>query len=131
MIRALALLAPVLLSACAVLPPPDTTAPLPGGSAVALDQKVQVGEVVVTPLAVVEDSRCPINTRCVWAGRLVVRTRIDGDAGGERWSDTAELRLGETWGTHGKVVALVSGEPGKTTDRETRPEEYRFTYEAR
>ena len=25
---------------------------------------------VVAPLKVVEDSRCPVNARCVWAGRL-------------------------------------------------------------
>lgn len=131
MLRAIAFFAPALLTACAVVPPPDTALPLPAGSAVALGQKVQVGAVTVTPLSVVEDSRCPINARCVWAGRLVVRTQIDGQAGGEAWRDTADLRLGETWGTHGHVVALVSGEPGKTTDREVRPEEYRFTYEAR
>jgi hypothetical protein len=131
MLRALALLAPVLLSACAVLPAPDTTPALPSGTPAALGQKVRVGDLTVTPTAVVEDSRCPINARCVWAGRLVVRTRIDGQADGARWSDTAELRLGETYGTHGKVIALVSAEPGKTTDRETRAEYYRFTYEAR
>lgn len=131
MLRAPALPAPALLNACAVLPVPVAPPPFPSGSAVALGQKVQVGELTVTPTAVVEDSRCPINARCVWAGRLVVRTRIDGQADGARWSDTAELRLGETYGTHGQVIALVSGEPGRITDRETRPEDYRFTYEAR
>ena len=131
MLRALALLAPALLSACAVLPAPDTTPALAPGTPAALGQGVRVGDLTVTPTAVIEDSRCPINARCVWAGRLVVRTRIDGQADGARWSDTAELRLGETYGTHGKVIALVSGEPGKSADRETRPEDYRFTYEAR
>ena len=131
MFRSIAFLAPLALAACVVVPAPDSTPPAPQGTAVALGQRVQVGDLTVTPTAVVEDSRCPINARCVWAGRLVVRTQIDGLAGGERWSDTAELRLGETYGTHGKVLALVSGEPGKTTDRETRTEEYRFTYEAR
>lgn len=127
----IAALAPVLLAACAVVPPPDTTPPAPAGSAVALGQKVRVGDVTVTPVTVVEDSRCPINARCVWAGRLVVRTQIDGRANGEPWRDTAEMRLGETFGTHGCVIALVSGEPGKTAERETPPGEYRFVYEAR
>lgn len=128
----LAALAPALLAACAVLPPPDTTPPAPAGAAVALGQKVRVGDTTVTPVAVVEDSRCPMNARCVWAGRLVVRTRIDGQTpAGEPWRDTADVRLGETFGTHGRVIALVSGEPGKTTDRETPPEAYRFVYEAR
>lgn len=128
----LATLAPVLLAACAVVPAPDMTPPIPSGSAVALGQKVRVGDVTATPISVVEDSRCPINARCVWAGRLVVRTQIDGtDTDGVRWRDTADMRLGETFGTHGRVIALVSGEPGKTAERETPPEAYRFTYEVR
>lgn len=128
----LAFLAPVaFLAGCAVVPAPDSTPPAPQGSAVALGQKVRVGDLTVTPLTVVEDSRCPINARCVWAGRLVVRTQIDGTASAGNWRDTADMRLGETYGTHGEVIALTSGEPGKTTDRETRPEEYRFTYERR
>ena len=122
----LAALAPALLAACAIVPPPDTTPPAPAGNAVALGQKVRVGDVTVTPVSVVEDSRCPINARCAWAGRLVVRTQIDG-AG---WRDTADMRLGETYHTHGRVIALVSGEPGKSTDRETPPEVYRLGYEA-
>ena len=99
----------------------------PEGSAVALGQPVKVGNVVATPMKVVEDSRCPINARCVWAGRLIVETRIDG-AG---WRDTANITLGETYGTHGNVIALVSGEPGRTTQQPTPPEAYRFVYEAR
>ena len=122
-----AILAPLAFTACAVVPAPDSTPPAPQGSVVRLGERVQVGELAVTPVAVVEDSRCPTNVHCVWAGRLVVRTQIDG-AG---WRDSADMRLGETYGTHGKVIALVSGEPGKTADRETPPEEYRFTYEAR
>ena len=122
-----ALLAPAVLAACQVVPAPDSTPPAPQGSAVALGQSVQVGDVSVTPVGVVEDSRCPVNARCVWAGRLVVRTRIDG-AG---WRDSADRRLGETYGTHGKVIALVSGEPGKTAERETPADAYRFVYEAR
>lgn len=122
-----ALLAP--LAACAMVP----DAPIVDGTPraeltpVALGQPVRVGEVVVTPRSVVEDSRCPINARCVWPGRLIVETRIDG-AG---WRDTTNITLGETYATHGKVIALVSGEPGRMTDDETAPGEYRFVYEPR
>lgn len=125
----LASLVPLALSACAVIPdaPLVTGTPLPEGASVALMQPVQVGDLVVTPREVVEDSRCPINARSVWAGRLIVRTRIDG-AG---WRDTADITLGETFGTHGQVIALVSGEPGTVAGRETSPEAYRFIYELR
>ncbi len=32
--------------------------------------------VSITPLKIVEDSRCPQNVQCVWAGRLVVLTKL-------------------------------------------------------
>lgn len=129
------LAAPALLLAslagCAVIPdaPSPESVALPQGTQVALGQAVSVGSVVVTPIEVVEDSRCPINARCVWAGRLVVKTRIDG-AG---WRDTADLTLGEPWSTHDVVLALTSGEPGRMAGegQETPKEAYRFTYEAR
>ncbi|UIP05941.1 hypothetical protein LY632_09520 [Erythrobacter sp. SDW2] len=122
-----ALLAP--LAACAVIPDAPIVEGTPRAelSPVALGQPVYVGDVVVTPKRVVEDSRCPMNARCVWAGRLIVETRIDG-AG---WRDTANITLGETYATHGQVVALVSGEPGRMTNEETAPSQYRFVYEPR
>ncbi len=125
---ALALLSPVL-AACAMVPDAPIVVGTPAAerTAVALDQPVRVGEIVVTPKKLVEDSRCPETARCVWAGRLVVQTRIDG-AG---WRETTNIALGETYGTHGYVVALVSGTPEKQADRETQPGEYRFLYEAR
>jgi hypothetical protein len=115
------------LSACALVPdaPNVDGIPLPQGSRVALDQPVKVGSVVLTPKAVVEDSRCPINARCVWAGRLVVTTRIDG-AG---WRETTNVTLGEPYGTHGVVIALVSGEPAPEAGKTIAPADYRFTYE--
>ena len=135
MTKLLPRLAPALLlaalSACAVIPdaPSPESVALPQGTPVALGQAVAVGPVVATPMEVVEDSRCPINARCVWAGRLVVRTRIDG-AG---WRDTADLTLGEAWSTHDIVLALASGEPGRMAGegQETPKEAYRFTFEAR
>lgn len=117
------------LPACAVIPDvprPESIAAAPG-TPVALGQAVQVGTVVATPMEVVEDSRCPINARCIWPGRLVVTTRIDG-AG---WRETHDLTLGEPFGTRDVVIALVSGVPGKETGAEIAPADYRFTYEAR
>ncbi len=123
----LAVLAP--LAACTVIPDAPIVAATPRDemTPVAIDQPVRVGSVVVTPKRVVEDSRCPINARCVWAGRLIVETRIDG-AG---WRDTTNITLGETYATHGQIVALVSGEPGRMTNAEPVPSQYRFVYEAR
>lgn len=129
MIRIALSLSLVPLAACAMIPDAPIVEGTPRAelSPVGLNQPVYVGEIVVTPKRVVEDSRCPMNARCVWAGRLIVETRVDG-AG---WRDTTNITLGETYATHGHVIALVSGEPGRMTDAEPQPGDYRFVYEPR
>src|SRR3546814_15909501 len=62
----LPLAAAFALSACAT----TAGAPLPDGSDVALGQKAYVDGPPVQPVEVAEDSRCPMNARCVWAGRV-------------------------------------------------------------
>ena len=122
-----ALAASALIGACTMVPPPNSTPPQPQGYAVPFDVPVRVGDMVVTPKKLVEDSRCPMNARCVWAGRVVVTTRIVGPG----FSDTADLTLGEPFGTNGKMLALVSVRPEKTTQAEIGPRDYRFAFEAR
>ena len=41
-----------------------------------IGQSVVVDGPSVTPLAVIEDSRCPPNVTCVWAGEVRIRVRI-------------------------------------------------------
>ena len=89
-----------------------------------LGQPTRVGQLVVTPIKVVEDSRCPMNARCVWAGRAIVATRIDG-AG---WRETANLELGRPYLTHGIGLQLSSVEPGKMAGQETPQRSYIFGY---
>ena len=113
-----------LLAACATTPLAGD--PAPEGSVVALGQPVAVGNIVLTPMRVTEDSRCPINARCVWAGRITVETRVDG-AG---WRETVPLSLGETATARGYTLALVSAEPGQMAGGpEVKPQDYRFAFE--
>ena len=124
---ALALVALALVPACTVIPGGGQVPSTPAGPGyqVGIDRPVQVGSVVVTPKRLVEDSRCPANARCVWAGRVVLRTQIDGDG----WRDTANLTLGEPYGTHDMTVTLVSATPERTTDEEPDQSRYRFAFE--
>ena len=112
----------LLLSACTT-PLPITIADQ--GTAVVLNQPVHVGRLVATPQAVVEGSRCPQNARCIWAGRLVVSTRIDGDG----WHETVPLTLGERQQIGGTSITLVSGTPERRTEAPTRLRDYRFVFE--
>ena len=117
--------AALALAACATAP--MTGAPIRSDGMASIGQSTRVGALVVTPQAVVEDSRCPINARCIWAGRLVLAARIDG-AG---WRETARLTLGESYRTHGSGLALVSAEPGKMAGSPPSPPASRFAFEAR
>ncbi len=114
------LVAAFALGACATLPDPIRS----DGQA-RLGQATRVGALVVTPRMIVEDSRCPINARCVWAGRAIVRTQIAG-AG---WRETRDLTLGERVTTHGMALALTSVEPGKMAGAEAPPLNYIFAFE--
>jgi hypothetical protein len=62
------------------------------------------GGLTVRPNAIIEDSRCPLNVTCLWAGRMRIRASVSG-----RDSD---LTLGETLETPHGSVAFVVASPG-------------------
>ena len=75
-------------------------------------------------IRVVEDSRCPSDVTCVWAGevKIEVSTRID-DAAAERHEVTSSEPA--TVGAFRIVVVQV--QPEKISTRPIAPEEYRVT----
>lgn len=64
------------LTGCATIQPDRD-----GISRAGIGQTAFVGGPRVTPLAVLEDSRCPMNARCVWAGQVRLTVRIDTGSG--------------------------------------------------
>lgn len=119
-------LAPILafaLAACA------TTSDAPREGPVALGQTAYVGGPLVTPVAVVEDSRCPMNARCIWAGRLVVRVAIRGHSGGGSWTMRRDLTLGTPHPVADGALTLVAATPGRMAGTELRSADYRFTFD--
>ena len=66
----------------------------------------RLGDVVVRPLAILEDSRCPRDVTCVWAGRLRLRAAISTVPG------TSELVLGQRFDLPGGgAITLVAAAP--------------------
>ena len=106
------------LAACATVPPPAA------GPTAGLGQWAYADGLRVKPLAIVEDSRCPINAVCVWAGRLVVRIEIRGGNGRE----VRELELRKPVPIADGQLTLVEAAPGKMADQPTAPGDYRFTF---
>ncbi len=116
--RALVLLATLALAACATVPV-VVESPTAG-----LGEIATVGTLRVRPLQIVEDSRCPINARCVWAGRLVLRAEARGASGRE----VRDLTLGEPITVQGTSLALISVEPAKMAGIAGKLIPYRFTF---
>lgn len=83
----------------------------PGIVAAGLNQTADLGgSLRVRPLEVLEDSRCPQNARCVWAGRLRLRVAIDGVGEREITDDGAAIQ------TPNGAVTLAAISPGPWTD---------------
>ncbi|TXC69226.1 hypothetical protein FSZ31_09940 [Sphingorhabdus soli] len=89
-----------------------------------LGEPTRAGPLIVRPTRIVEDSRCPINARCVWAGRLIVRANITHGAK----SEARNLTLGTPVAIAGGRLMLDSGEPGKLAGQKTKPADYRLHF---
>lgn len=91
----------------------------PGERAVFGAQKLDVEFV-----RVVEDSRCPSDVTCVWAGEVKVQLSTRVDAG-------AAVQYEITAGQHATVgelrLVVVQVQPERVSTREISPEEYRVT----
>lgn len=117
----------ILLAAAAALAGCTTVSAAPGNSGSAeqvarIGRSVTVNGLRIRPVAVVEDSRCPMNARCVWAGRIIVRVALGGGV-------TRDLTLGETSPHGGGRLALVSAEPNRMAGAPApQPRDYRFVF---
>lgn len=78
------------------------------------------------PVAVVEDSRCPENARCVWAGQVRVSVRVRSGMG----TSNHVLTLGgPSVTTEAEEISLVGVEPGKLAGKEIANADYRLTFQ--
>ena len=129
--RTLTLLAPLALAACATarapMMPPPVMSSSSAAATVGFGAQAMLNGLSVTPLELVEDSRCPINARCIWAGRLILRTGFS--AGGPR--ETRDFTLGTAQAVPGGTLTLVAAEPGKLAGAQGNPPANRFTFELR
>lgn len=115
-------LAAFALSACATT---SSQTPLSDASDVALGQSAYADGPIIQPVAVLEDSRCPTNARCIWAGRVRVKMLwIRGN--GEK--QTFEVTLGEATPLADGSITLESVRPDKMTNVEPKPTDYRFSF---
>ena len=120
--RTFLMLAPLALSGCVT---PGTPAPPPDASGLTytrLGETVAIGGPRVTPLRLIEDSRCPQGVQCVWAGRV----RISATISTPTMKLTRELTLGEPFAVADGTLTLAEVRPLKPRDAVIAPSDYRF-----
>ena len=88
-----------------------------------LGQTVRFGSMKVTPLKVLEDSRCPMEARCVWAGRVRLSVRVTTGAG----TTVQELTSDKPLPVADGVLELQGTMPPRSTQYPLKPREYHFT----
>ena len=116
------LLAPLALAGCVTVYPPDE--PADAVAYARFGETVNVGGPRVTPVALLEDSRCPQGVQCVWAGRVRITARIATGAG----TTTRELISGQPVTVADGALTLVEVQPARRANTVTAPADYRFGF---
>jgi hypothetical protein len=74
--------------------------------------------------AVKEDSRCPIDVQCIWAGRVKIALNV----GVTSDTSTKELEQGQSIIVENKKVTLVNVLPTQKQNHKINDDEYRFIF---
>jgi hypothetical protein len=93
-----------------------------GSTEARLGQRVDLGGPRVTVLKVLEDSRCPMEARCVWAGRVRTEVRIELGNG----TTVQELASDKPLPVADGAIELLGVMPPTSTQRKIAPQDYRF-----
>ena len=121
--KPLAIMAAFVLGSCTTVPPAEA------GSIAGLGQVASSNNIHIRPLRVVEDSRCPVDVQCVWAGRVRLQALIELRGGSEELNTT--LTLGEPLRVADGILTLTAAAPSKKAGAEIDPRAYRFTFDFR
>jgi hypothetical protein len=114
-----ALLAPILLAGCVTYHVHGD-----GVARAALGETAYVDGPKVTPLEVLEDSRCPAKVSCVWAGQVRLKVRVHLGARDEE----RELTLGKSAPVADGSLELVEVAPAPVAGERLDPHDYRFGF---
>ncbi len=92
-----------------------------------VNQRIYNNGVYITPLKVIEDSRCPAGTSCFWAGTVKIKTRIEvGSA-----SEEVELSLGATVEFMNKKITITNVSPEASSTGPIAERNYVFTFQVK
>lgn len=94
-------------------------------SSVALTESILFKGISITPLEVIEDSRCPIDVQCIQAGTVRIKIKLDDSI----ILDEVVISLGKATTFQGVTISLVAVTPIKKSTTENTASDYQFTFE--
>lgn len=104
--------------------PTPTTTTGPVSLQARIDQEVNGLGVRITPLEVLEDSRCPIDVQCIQAGTVRIKARLVSGLG----TVTQEFKLGQPITTEAEEVTLTDVSPAPKAGVKIQDSAYVFTF---
>lgn len=113
------LLAVLALASCASVPAASA------GPTAAIGETASVGVITVRPIQLLEDSRCPAQVQCIWAGQVRVLVDLSRGDGAHQ---QRELTLGKAENIDGGMLTLIDAQPPKLAPGSTDASAYRFTF---
>lgn len=107
---------------------PATSTPKEAMKAVTigLNQKAVFNDVVIKALAVAEDSRCPSDVECVWAGRVMIEVNVSTKDG--TLIKSAKLEEKKSFVAGGARITLAQVEPYPVSTKEIEDGDYVFSF---
>lgn len=94
------------------------------GVPVLIGQTFRVNGLRITPIKVIEDSRCPMNARCIWAGTVRITARIREG----HHVQMRELELSKPFLIRGRALTLSDVTPSRVAGGPVRKLRYRFSF---
>lgn len=109
---------------CEFVCPTDTGTNYPIEFEVALNKTKTIGGITITPIKVLEDSRCPVNVQCIQAGTVRLQTTLKSGMG----EGTQIFTLNQPITTEVHTIELISVMPVAHTDTNINSRKYVFTF---
>lgn len=94
------------------------------GTVAALGQTIRTNGVLITPLDVVSDSRCPVDVTCIWAGEVTLKTTLEKNG----VSKVVVLKMGVPTTFEHMLVTLTAVIPLNNSKKTYTKDAYRFTF---
>ncbi len=89
-----------------------------------IGQTISISGVSITPIQVVQDSRCALDVQCIWAGTVQLRVKLEREGG----TQEAVLTLGTPITFAGKRVELTKVDPAPRSKQTILPAGYIFYF---